>query len=194
MRICIKFSESTRGYCFLLSQCYCCLKFYMLSSHAVCRLPRSLCSDLLLLLIFGAPLYNFSVRSVGLLDVAGLIISILGFVSGTINGFYAHGSRRNNGTYEPEVRFRFRFGFADCSAVRFPCRYRSLRDYEFLRFRDCTQQFLGWTRYVSVYPRVRLSFLDIVVYGYTTDYVLNHALEAFASINLRNIYSFGLYT
>jgi hypothetical protein len=29
---------------------------------------------------------------------------------------------------------------------------------------------------------------------YITDYIRDHAPEAFASINVRNIYSFGLYT
>ena len=36
-----------------------------------------------------------------------------------------------------------------------------------------------------------LSFLNIAVYGYITDCLRDHAPEAFASINLRNIYSFG---
>jgi hypothetical protein len=37
-----------------------------------------------------------------------------------------------------------------------------------------------------------LSFLNIAVYGYITDCLRDHAPEAFASINLRNIYSFGM--
>jgi len=36
-----------------------------------------------------------------------------------------------------------------------------------------------------------ISFLNIAVYGYITDCLRDHAPEAFASINLRNIYSFG---
>lgn len=67
-------------------------------------------------LIFGAPPYNFSVGSIGLLGIAGLITSILGFVSGPINDYLCKWlGRRNNGIYEPEVCFR-KF-IANCSFV-----------------------------------------------------------------------------
>jgi hypothetical protein len=36
-----------------------------------------------------------------------------------------------------------------------------------------------------------LSFLNIAIFGYLTDCLRDHAPEAFASINLRNLYSFG---
>jgi hypothetical protein len=39
-----------------------------------------------------------------------------------------------------------------------------------------------------------LTFLNIAVYGYIRDCLRDHGPEVFASINLRNIYSFGLYT
>lgn len=55
-------------------------------------------------LIFGGPPYNFSVGEIGLLQIAGLITSILGFVSGPINDYLCKWlARRNNGIYEPEV-------------------------------------------------------------------------------------------
>ena len=37
-----------------------------------------------------------------------------------------------------------------------------------------------------------LSFLNIAVYGYLGDCLRNHAPEAFASINVRNCYLFGI--
>ena len=55
-------------------------------------------------LIFGAPPYNFSVGNIGLLGIAGLIVSILGFIAGPINDYLCKFlARRNNGIYEPEV-------------------------------------------------------------------------------------------
>ena len=55
-------------------------------------------------LIFGAPPYNMSVGEIGLLQIAGLITSILGFCSGPINDYLCKFlARRNNGVYEPEV-------------------------------------------------------------------------------------------
>jgi hypothetical protein len=55
-------------------------------------------------LIFGAPPYDFSVGNIGLLGIAGLITSLLGFVSGPINDYLCKWlARRNNGVYEPEV-------------------------------------------------------------------------------------------
>src|SRR5579862_217648 len=57
-------------------------------------------------LIFGGPPYNMSVGEIGLLQIAGLITSILGFVSGPINDYLCKFlARRNNGIYEPEVFF-----------------------------------------------------------------------------------------
>lgn len=61
-------------------------------------------------LIFGSPPYNFDVGDIGLLGIAGLITSILGFVSGPINDYLCKWlARRNNGIYEPEVH-QSRFG------------------------------------------------------------------------------------
>jgi MFS family permease len=55
-------------------------------------------------LIFGSPPYNMSVGEIGLLQIAGLITSLLGFVAGPINDYLCKWlARRNNGTYEPEV-------------------------------------------------------------------------------------------
>ena len=55
-------------------------------------------------LIFGGPPYNFTVSQIGLVGIAGLITSILGFVSGPINDYLCKFlARRNNGIYEPEV-------------------------------------------------------------------------------------------
>jgi hypothetical protein len=55
-------------------------------------------------LIFGQPPYNFSVSAIGLLGIAGLVTSILGFVSGPLNDYLCKWfARRNNGIYEPEV-------------------------------------------------------------------------------------------
>jgi hypothetical protein len=55
-------------------------------------------------LMFGSPPYNMSVGEIGLLQIAGLTTSLLGFVAGPINDYLCKRlARRNNGTYESEV-------------------------------------------------------------------------------------------
>lgn len=57
-------------------------------------------------LIFGAPPYDFTVGNIGLLRIAGLITSILGLFSGTINDYLCKFiARRNNGIYEAEATY-----------------------------------------------------------------------------------------
>jgi hypothetical protein len=55
--------------------------------------------------LFTVPPYNFSVSSVGLISIAPLIASLLGFVSGPLNDYTVKQlARWNNGIYEPEFR------------------------------------------------------------------------------------------
>lgn len=111
-------------------------------------------------LIFGAPPYNFSVSSIGLLGIAGLITSILGFVSGPINDYLCKWlARRNNGIYEPEVSV-----FIHQLLILVPSRLDRfdfcLWHHGFLRIRYRTQQPnpMDWPRHVPIYSRIRSFF------------------------------------
>jgi MFS family permease len=134
--------------------------------------------------IFTAPPYNFSISGVGLVAVSPLIGSIIGaFISGPIADWIVKFmSRRNNGIYEPEFRLVLIiitliiggmsfFGFGWSLKVQDP-----------------------WIAPVVFYGLQYFSvgFMSIAVYGYLTDCHRDKAPEAFAAINLRNIYSFGM--
>lgn len=134
--------------------------------------------------IFTAPPYNFSVSGVGLISIASLIGAILGaFITGPLADWIVKFmSRRNKGTYEPE----FRLVIISVSLV--------LGGISFFGF--------GWSLEVEdpwIGPAIfyglqyfSVGFMTIAVYGYLTDCHRDKAPEAFAAINLRNIYSFGM--
>jgi len=134
--------------------------------------------------IFTAPPYNFSISGVGLVAVSPLIGSIIGaFTSGPIADWVVKFmSRRNGGIYEPEFRLLLIiitlivggisfFGFGWSISIADP-----------------------WIGPVIFYGLQYFSvgFMSIAVYGYLTDCHRDKAPEAFAAINLRNIYSFGM--
>lgn len=134
--------------------------------------------------IFTAPPYNFSVSGVGLVAIASLIGAIIGaFVTGPLADWAVKFmSRRNNGVYEPEFRLVLIivtliiggmsfFGFGWSLEVEHP-----------------------WIGPVIFYGLQYFSvgFTTIAIYGYLTDCHRDKAPEAFAAINLRNIYSFGM--
>ncbi|KAI1343852.1 MFS general substrate transporter [Xylariaceae sp. FL0016] len=134
--------------------------------------------------LFTAPPYNFSVSGVGLVAIASLIGAIIGaFTSGPITDWIVKTmSRRNGGIYEPEFRLVLIvitfvlggmsfFGFGWSLDVQDPWIVPVV--------------FYGF-QYFSV------GFMTIAVYGYLTDCHRDKAPEAFAAINLRNIYSFGM--
>lgn len=55
--------------------------------------------------LFTAPPYNFSVSAVGLVSIAPLVASLLGFVAGPLNDWAVKKlARWNKGIYEPEFR------------------------------------------------------------------------------------------
>lgn len=76
--------------------------------------------------LFTVPPYNFTVSQVGLISIAPLVASILGFVSGPLNDWAVKKlARWNNGIYEPEFRLSLNvltfvlgvvgfFGFGGC--------------------------------------------------------------------------------
>ena len=55
--------------------------------------------------LFSGPPYNFTVSEVGLISIAALVASLLGFVAGPLNDLAVKQlARWNNGIYEPEFR------------------------------------------------------------------------------------------
>lgn len=55
--------------------------------------------------LFTGPPYNFTVSQVGLVSIAALVASLLGFVAGPLNDYAVKRlARWNNGIYEPEFR------------------------------------------------------------------------------------------
>ncbi|OTB09866.1 hypothetical protein K445DRAFT_71470 [Daldinia sp. EC12] len=134
--------------------------------------------------IFTAPPYNFSVSGVGLVSIASLIGAIVGaFISGPIADWIIKiMSRRNGGIYEPEFRLVL-------IVITFV-----LGGMSFFGFGWSLQEEDPWIAPVIFYGLQYFSvgFMTIAVYGYLTDCHRDKAPEAFAAINLRNIYSFGM--
>jgi MFS family permease len=134
--------------------------------------------------IFTAPPYNFTVSGVGLVAIAPLIGAIIGaFISGPSADFVAKAmSRRNNGIYEPEFRLII-------IVVTL-----TLGGMSFFGFGMSLQAQDPWIGSVIFYGLQYFSvgFMSIAVYGYITDCHRDKAPEAFAAINLRNLYSFGM--
>ncbi|KAL1885610.1 hypothetical protein Plec18167_001105 [Paecilomyces lecythidis] len=134
--------------------------------------------------LFTVAPYNFSVSGVGLVAIAPLIGAIIGaFISGPAADFVAKAmSRRNNGIYEPE----FRLVIIIVTLL--------LGGMSFFGFGMSLQAQDPWIGPVFFYGLQYFSvgFMTIAVYGYLTDCHRDKAPEAFAAINLRNIYSFGM--
>jgi len=134
--------------------------------------------------LFTAPPYNFSVSGVGLVSVSALIGSIIGaFITGPLADWVVKFmSRRNKGIYEPEFRLVI-------IVVTL-----TLGGMSFFGFGWSLQVQDPWIGPVIFYGLQYFSvgFMSIAVYGYLTDCHRDKAPEAFAAINLRNIYSFGM--
>ncbi|KAF4629521.1 hypothetical protein G7Y89_g8624 [Cudoniella acicularis] len=134
--------------------------------------------------LFTAPPYNFSVSGVGLVAVSPLIGSIIGaFISGPVADWITKFmSRRNNGIYEPE----FRLVLIIITLI--------IGGMSFFGFGISLQAQDPWIGPVVFYGMqyFGVGFMSIAVYGYLTDCHRDKAPEAFAAINLRNIYSFGM--
>ncbi|KAF2475771.1 serine/threonine kinase 16 [Lindgomyces ingoldianus] len=133
--------------------------------------------------LFTVPPYNFSVSAVGLISIAPLIASFLGFMAGPLNDWTVKAlARRNNGIYEPE----FRLALNVLTLV--------LGIAGFFGFGACLENKTSWPGPVFLYGVIyfAMSFLNIGIYGYITECHRSKAPEAFASLNLRNIYSFGM--
>jgi len=130
--------------------------------------------------IFTAPPYNFSVSGVGLVAIASLIGAILGaFITGPLADWIVKFmSRRNNGVYEPE----FRLTLVIVTLI--------LGGMSFFGFGWSLEVQDPWIGPVIFYGLQYFSvgFMTIAIYGYLTDCHRDKAPEAFAAINLRNIY------
>ncbi|KAK3679515.1 hypothetical protein LTR78_001076 [Recurvomyces mirabilis] len=134
--------------------------------------------------LFSAPPYNFSVSAIGLVSLSALIGSILGaFVTGpTADWVVKFMSRRNKGVYEPEFRLTLIVVVLILGGL------------SFFGFGLSLQAHDPWIAPVIFYgiQYFSVGFMNIAVYGYLTDCHRDKAPEAFAAINLRNIYSFGM--
>ncbi|KAI2615331.1 MFS general substrate transporter [Hypoxylon sp. NC1633] len=132
--------------------------------------------------LFTAPPYNFSVSGVGLVSIASLVGAIVGaFISGPIADWVIKAmARRNGGIYEPEFRLVL-------IVITF-----LLGGMSFFGFGWSLQEQDPWIAPTIFYGLQCVGFMSIAVYGYLTDCHRDKAPEAFAAINLRNIYSFGM--
>ncbi|OCT54622.1 cycloheximide resistance protein [Cladophialophora carrionii] len=133
--------------------------------------------------LFTGPPYNFTVSDVGLISIAALVASLLGFVAGPLNDWSVKKlARWNGGIYEPEFRLALNFLTLILGVVGF------------FGFGATLQNEAPWAGPVVLYGIIyfSMSFLNIGIYGYITECHRNKAPEAFASLNLRNIYSFGM--
>ncbi|KAF1998816.1 serine/threonine kinase 16 [Amniculicola lignicola CBS 123094] len=133
--------------------------------------------------LFTAPPYNFSVSGVGLISISALVASLLGFVAGPLNDYTVKKlARWNNGIYEPEFRLALNIVTAILGIVAF------------FGFGACLENHVAWPAPVVLYGLMyfAMAFLNIGIYGYITECHRSKAPEAFASLNLRNIYSFGM--
>ncbi|KAI0484297.1 MFS general substrate transporter [Xylariaceae sp. FL0804] len=134
--------------------------------------------------LFTAPPYSFSTSQVGLVSVAALVGSLIGALSSgpAADGLAKALARRNGGVYEPEFRL---------ALVAVPLALGGAAFFGFgwsLQARDPWAAPAVWygVQYFAV------GYMTIAVYGYLTDCHRERAPEAFAAINLRNIYSFGM--
>ncbi|ORY11303.1 serine/threonine kinase 16 [Clohesyomyces aquaticus] len=133
--------------------------------------------------LFTVPPYNFSVSAVGLISIAPLIASLLGFAAGPFNDWVVKAlARRNNGIYEPE----FRLAPNIITLV--------LGVTGFFGFGACLENQTAWIGPVFLYGLIyfAMAFIQRSIYGYITECHRSKAPEAFAALNLRNIYSFGM--
>ncbi|KAK5164681.1 uncharacterized protein LTR77_009887 [Saxophila tyrrhenica] len=134
--------------------------------------------------VFTVEPYSFSVSEVGLVAISPLIGAIVGaFVTGPLADWIVKFmSRRNKGVYEPE----FRLVMISISLL--------LGGISFFGFGWSLQVHDPWIGPVIFYGLQYFSvgFVTIAIYGYLTDCHRDKAPEAFAAINLRNIYSFGM--
>ncbi|KAF2797300.1 serine/threonine kinase 16 [Melanomma pulvis-pyrius CBS 109.77] len=133
--------------------------------------------------LFTVPPYNFSVSGVGLISIAPLVASLLGFVAGPLNDYTVKKlARWNKGIYEPE----FRLGLNIVTLI--------LGIVGFFGFGACLENRTPWIGPVILYGIIyfAMAFLNIGIFGYITECHRSKAPEAFAALNLRNIYSFGM--
>ena len=134
--------------------------------------------------IFMAPPYNFTVSQVGLIAISPLIGGILGaFTSGPAADWASKFmSRRNHGIYEPEFRLVLIIVTLIVGGMSF---------FGFGLSINAHDHWIGPVIFYGL-QYFAIGFINIAVYGYLTDCHRDKAPEAFAAINLRNIYSFGM--
>ncbi|KAK3069290.1 hypothetical protein LTR53_012487 [Teratosphaeriaceae sp. CCFEE 6253] len=136
--------------------------------------------------LFTAPPYNFSISGVGLVSVSALIGAILGaFITGPVADWVTKlkfMARRNNGVYEPEFRLTIIIVTLILGGISF---------FGFGWSLEVHDPWIGPVIFYGI-QYFSVGFMSIAIYGYLTDCHRDKAPEAFAAINLRNIYSFGM--
>ncbi len=134
--------------------------------------------------VFTVPPYSFTVSEVGLVAVAPLVGAIIGaFVTGPLADWVVKFmSRRNKGVYEPEFRLVI---------VVFSLIIGGISFFGFGWSLEVQDLWIGPVIFYGL-QYFSVGFVTIAVYGYLTDCHRDKAPEAFAAINLRNIYSFGM--
>ncbi|KAF2734535.1 serine/threonine kinase 16 [Polyplosphaeria fusca] len=133
--------------------------------------------------LFTAPPYNFSVSAVGLVSISPLVASLLSVIAGPLNDYTVKQlARWNKGIYEPEFRLALNVLTLILGVIGF------------FGFGGTLQNKDPWAGPVILYGIIyfAMSFLNIGIFGYITECHRNKAPEAFAALNLRNIYSFGM--
>ncbi|KAF2636832.1 serine/threonine kinase 16 [Massarina eburnea CBS 473.64] len=133
--------------------------------------------------LFTAPPYHFSVSAVGLVSISPLVAALLSIVAGPANDCAVKKlARWNKGIYEPEFRLSLNVLTLVLGVVGF------------FGFGATLQNGAAWAGPVFLYGLIYFSmaFLNIGIYGYITECHRSKAPEAFAALNLRNIYSFGM--
>ncbi|KAF2203835.1 serine/threonine kinase 16 [Delitschia confertaspora ATCC 74209] len=133
--------------------------------------------------LFTVPPYNFSVSDVGLISIAPLVASLLGLIAGPMNDWTVKKlARWNKGIYEPEFRLSLNILTFILGVIGF------------FGFGASLEKKAAWPGPVILYGIIyfAMAFLNIGIYGYITECHRSKAPEAFASLNLRNVYSFGM--
>ncbi|KAF1960645.1 serine/threonine kinase 16 [Byssothecium circinans] len=133
--------------------------------------------------LFTVPPYNFSVSAVGLVSISPLVAALLSIVAGPANDYAVKQlARWNKGIYEPEFRLSLNILTLILGVIGF------------FGFGATLENGAPWAGPVFLYGLIYFSmaFLNIGIFGYITECHRSKAPEAFAALNLRNVYSFGM--
>lgn len=134
--------------------------------------------------IFNAPPYNFSTSQTGLVSISPLILSVIGeVICGPLNdAICLFITRKNKGIYEPEFRLVLMIVVVILGTVGY------------FGFGLSVHYQTHWLGPVITYgiANMALAFASTCLFGYALDSYPHLNEEAFAAINARNIFAFGV--